>query len=119
MTGDGGNFSSSTINLDYLYRRIGILLEDVEQEVYGKFINIILPKGQKDNYFLVYDKQAPLTEKEKMDYLVKLNDKGWSTKHLVDNIDGINWGNILNRLYMKLTFLSSKVRFNLTSPLLL
>ena len=97
MTGDGGNFSSSTINLDYLYRRIGILLEDVEQEVYGKFINIILPKGQKDNYFLVYDKQAPLTQKEKMDYLVKLNDKGWSTKHLVDNIDGINWEQYLEQ----------------------
>jgi hypothetical protein len=97
LNGSGGNFATTKINLDTLYKRIGILLEDVEQEVYQKLINLILPSNQKDNYYLTYDKETPLTLKEKIDILSKLNDKGWSTKHLIDNIAGINWESYLEQ----------------------
>lgn len=91
LSGDGTNYSSSKINLETFHDRIGVMLEDIEQEAYQKLINIILPANQKDNFYLTYDKEVPLTMKEKLDILSKLNDKGWSTKHLVDMIPSIEW----------------------------
>src|SRR5690606_8404539 len=97
INGTSGNSATSRLNLDVLYKRIGVLLENIETDMYQKMINLILPKGQKDNYYLVYDKQQPLTTKEKVDILSKLNDKGWSVKALVDNISDINWENYLEQ----------------------
>lgn len=44
-----------------------------------------------------YDKDKPLTLKEKMDILIKLNDKGWSIKHVIDNIAGVSWESYLEQ----------------------
>lgn len=97
LNGTGGNFASAKLNLDTVYKRIAVMLEDIEQEVYQKLINLILPANQKDNYYMVYDKEAPLTLKEKIDILSKLNDKGWSIKHVVDNIAGVSWESYLEQ----------------------
>ncbi|MBX6362180.1 MAG: hypothetical protein IRZ03_19180, partial [Acidobacterium ailaaui] len=97
LNGNGGNFASAKLNLDIFYKRIGVLLENIEQEVYQKMINLILPSSQKDNFYIVYDKEPPLTLKEKIDILMKLNDKGWSIKHVIDNINGINWESYLEQ----------------------
>lgn len=91
LNGDGGNFSASKLNLDTFYKRLGVMLEDIEQECYQKLINLILPSSQKDNFVMEYDKSTPLTHKEKVDILMRLNDKGWSIKHVVDHLDGISW----------------------------
>ncbi|PKR82906.1 hypothetical protein [Heyndrickxia camelliae] len=97
LNGSGSNFAGAKLNMDTLYKRIGVMLEDVEQEVYQKLINLILPASQKDNFKMEYDKETPLTLKEKIDILSKLNDKGWSVKHLVDNMAGVNWDNYLEQ----------------------
>ncbi len=97
LNGEGGNYATSSLNLDTFYKRIGVLLEDIEQEVYQKLFNLILPKNQSDNYYIVYDKEKPLTLKEKVDLLLKLNDKGWSIKHVVDNIPGVSWESYLDQ----------------------
>lgn len=97
LNGSGGNFASARLNLDTLYKRIGVLLEDVEQEVIQKLINFILPNNMKDNYYLEFDKEAPLTLKEKIDILSKLNDKGWSIKHVIDHIAGVSWESYLEQ----------------------
>lgn len=72
-------------------------MEDIEQEVYQKLFNLVLPAAQKDNYYMNYDKDKPLTLKEKMDILIKLNDKGWSIKHVVDNLAGVSWESYLEQ----------------------
>lgn len=97
LNGSGGNFASARLNLDTLYKRIGVLLEDVEQEAIQKLINLILPNNMKDNYYLEFDKEAPLTLKEKIDILSKLNDKGWSIKHVIDHIAGVSWESYLEQ----------------------
>lgn len=97
LNGSGGNYSASKMNLDTFYKRIGVLLEDIEQEVYQKLFNLVLPNTQKDNFYMTYDKETPLTLKEKIDILSKMNDKGWSTKHLVDTIAGISWESYLEQ----------------------
>lgn len=97
LNGDGGNYATSSLNLDTFYKRIGVLMEDIEQEVYQKLFNLVLPAAQKDNYYMNYDKDKPLTLKEKMDILIKLNDKGWSIKHVVDNLAGVSWESYLEQ----------------------
>ncbi|KON87350.1 hypothetical protein AF332_11275 [Sporosarcina globispora] len=97
LNGTGGNFASAKLNLDTVYKRLGVMLEDIEQEVYQKLFNLILPSNQKDNFRMEYDKETPLTHKEKIDILSKLNDKGWSIKHVVDNIAGVSWESYLEQ----------------------
>lgn len=97
LNGSGGNHATSKMNLDTIYKRISVMLEEVEQEAYQKLFNLVLPNNQKDNYYMIYDKEAPLTLKEKLDILSKLNDKGWSIKHLVDQIAGISWESYLEQ----------------------
>ena len=90
LNGEGTNYASSKLNLDIFYKRLGVLLEDVESEVYQKLFDLVLPSTQRGNYYLVYDKEAALSLKEKVDYLAKLNDKGWSSKHFIEAI-GLNF----------------------------
>ena len=97
MNGEGTNFSSAKLNMDMVYKRIAVLLEDIEQEVYQPLFNWILPNKYKDLFNLSYEKNAPLTHKEKIDVLGKLSDKGWSIKYLVDMIGDIEWEAYLNQ----------------------
>ncbi|MFS1518509.1 hypothetical protein V1503_18910 [Bacillus sp. SCS-151] len=97
LNGEGGNFATAKLNLETIYKRLAVMLEDVEQEVYQKLINLILPNKHADNYYMVYDKEAPLTLKEKIDILSKLNDKGWSIKHVIDQIAGVSWESYLEQ----------------------
>lgn len=84
-----GNYASAKLNLDMLYTKIGVLLEQIE-EVYQQLFYIIL--GDKaDNYRMIYDKEAPLTKKEKIDVLTKLHSEGYSVKHVIDLIDDIDY----------------------------
>ncbi|WP_025912069.1 hypothetical protein [Priestia flexa] len=89
--GTGSNFASANLNLTMLYKRVGVLLEDVETEVYGKLFNIILPSNQSDNFFMSYDREAPLSLKEKIDVLHKLHSEGFAVKPIIDLIDGVNY----------------------------
>ncbi|MFJ3388773.1 hypothetical protein [Lysinibacillus sp. NPDC086135] len=84
--GEGANFATAKLNLEIFYKRLGVMLESIESEVYQRLFNLILPDKESDNYYIVYDKEMPLTLKEKIDYLSKLNDKGWSSKHFIEAI---------------------------------
>ncbi|OMD10729.1 hypothetical protein [Paenibacillus odorifer] len=90
--GSGGNYTSGKLNLDIQYKKLGVLLEDIETEVYGKLINLILPSNVSELYELNYDKEQPLTRKEKTDYLLKVHSQsGFSLKDVTDSIGGIDF----------------------------
>jgi len=92
MNGDGANFASAKLNVDAFYRRLGVLLEDIETEVYGKLFNIVLPSTQADNFYMEYDKESPLTNKEKIDILMKLHSQeGFSLKAVIDCLFNVNF----------------------------
>ncbi|MCA1021637.1 hypothetical protein [Halobacillus litoralis] len=95
--GESGNNASAKINLEVLYKRIGVLLEKIETEIFQKMVNLLLPAAQEDNYFVVYDKDQPLSRKDKVDILKGLNDKGWSSKHLIDELEGVTWESYLEQ----------------------
>lgn len=88
--GEGTNFATAKLNLEIFYKRLGVMLENIESEVYQRYFNLILPEKEKDNYYIVYDKEMPLTLKEKVDYMFKLNDKGMSVKYPVEAV-GLNF----------------------------
>lgn len=93
--GDGGNYATSKLNMDILYRKICELLEIIEIEVYGKLLNIILPNDVRDNYELSYDKTSPLSTKERADFMMNLHKMGYTLKPLVESI-GLNYNEIIN-----------------------
>ncbi|AYB37536.1 hypothetical protein [Brevibacillus laterosporus] len=98
LNGTGGNFASAKISLDVFYKKIAILLEDIETEVYQKLFNIILPSSVSDDYYLVYDKEPPLTAKEKVDILMKLHSQeGFSLKAVIDLLSGIDFSEYVNQ----------------------
>lgn len=92
LNGTGSNYSSAKINLEVFYKKLAVLLEDIETEVYGKLFKIILPASVADDYHMVYDKESPLSAKEKIEILMKLHSQeGFALKPVIDLIDGIDW----------------------------
>ena len=86
LNGEGSNVGIANLHLDLFYRKLAIILEDIEYEVYNKLFNLLLKGTQKDNFFMEYDKERPLTLREKIEQQNKLNDKGWSSRHLIESI---------------------------------
>lgn len=84
--GVGGNYAAAKLNLDIIYKKIGVILEDIETEVYTKMIQLILPNSVKDDYYLEYNKNAPLTNKERADIYYKLVSLGYSLRPLIELI---------------------------------
>ena len=92
FTGSGANYAISKLNLELIYDRISIELESIEQEVYDKVFNLILPKNAFGKYNMVYSKEMPLTNKEKIDLLFKLhNSEGFALKPVIDLIDDVTF----------------------------
>lgn len=84
--GVGGNYAAAKLNLDIIYKKIGVILEDIETEVYTKMIQLILPNSVKEDYYLEYNKNAPLTNKERADIYYKLVSLGYSLRPLIELI---------------------------------
>jgi hypothetical protein len=96
--GDGGNFASGKINFEIFYKKLAVLLEDIETEVYGKLFNMILPTSVAEDYSLVYDKQPPIPLEKKLDILMRLhNMEGFSLKAVIDHLDGIDFVEYVNQ----------------------
>ena len=84
--GENANYAVAKQTLDIFYLRLAVILEDIEDEIFGKMFNLMVNSKYQDNFYIEYDKEAPLTLKEKIDYVKSLNDKGWSSKHLIEMI---------------------------------
>lgn len=96
--GTGSNFSSAKLNLQTLYRKIGVILEVIEDEVYQRLFNIVLPAGVSDSYHLTYDKAEPLTKKDKVDILSKLHfQEGFSLKAVIDQLEDTEWNSYIEQ----------------------
>ena len=94
--GTNGNYASASLNLNILYKKIGILLEKIEV-VYNQLINIIFG-DRGDNYIFSYNIEEPLTKKQKTDILMKLHtQEGFSLKYIIDQIDGVDWQDYIDQ----------------------
>lgn len=91
------NFSASKITIDIMYRKIAVLLELIEYEVFQKLINITLKSSEEDEYSILFNKKAPLTSKERIAVLEKLNSFGGSIKAIVDELEDNEWTTYLKQ----------------------
>lgn len=95
--GSGGNYSSASLNLSILYKKIGILLEKIEI-IYNQLIDVVLGENRGQNYIFTYNTEEPLSKDKKVETLLKLhNMEGFSLKHVIDHIDGIDWQDYINQ----------------------
>lgn len=83
--GTGGNFSSASLNLSILYKKIGVLLEKIEI-IYNQLINILLGEERGNNYIFSYNTDEPLKKKDKINILLKLQSQGFSTKSILNEL---------------------------------
>jgi len=92
VVGGASNYSAGNLSLDVIYRKISVMLEQIEQEAYQKLINWILSNEFKNVYSIEYEKTKPLSTKEKITVLEKLNTTfGFSLKAVIDELEGIDF----------------------------
>lgn len=85
-TGKDTTYAVAKLDLDILFNRIGEMLETVENEVYNKFLKIILPNSVADNFIFEYEKCYPLNASEKLSALQYLSGSGYAIKPLVESL---------------------------------
>jgi hypothetical protein len=106
LNGTESNYASAKLNLDIIYKKIAVLLEDIEIEVYQKLFDLILSDDKRGNYGLIYQKNAPITTKEKIDYLIQLhNTQGFSLKAVIDLIGDIDFDEYVEQSIYEQEFL--------------
>ncbi|MCD3245295.1 hypothetical protein G8S21_04940 [Clostridium botulinum C] len=81
--GTKGNYASAKLNLDVFYKKIGVMLEIIE-EIYNQLIDIILGEEKGCNYIFQYNKDTPIEREKKLDTLIKLEAQGYSAKYVLD-----------------------------------
>lgn len=86
ITGKDTTYAVANLNLEIFFKRISELLENVEIEVYNKILKIILPKSVSDNYYFEYEKELPLSKKDRIGYLKQLSDNGYSIKYVIESL---------------------------------
>lgn len=94
-SGASSNLAIAKLNKTMLYKRIGVMLEIIE-DVYNKLFTLVLPKGVADNFYFEFVKGEDLSNKELIDILVKLNSQGYSLKEVCDAL-GVNFTNFVNQ----------------------
>jgi hypothetical protein len=93
--GTNGNYASAKLNLEIIYQKIGVMLEDIE-EIFNQLIVIILGEKKGLNYNFKFIKDMPISRKERIDYLMKLQAQGQNIKYILDEL-GIDSYSYINQ----------------------
>lgn len=88
--------SSASLNVEVLYKRIGVILEQIDL-LFDKMIKLILGKKEAENLYFEFDKEQPLSKETEVELLYKLEAQGYSVKALVDRIGGINFDDFIEQ----------------------
>ncbi len=93
--GIGGNSATAKFNLEMIYRRISLMLEDID-DIFNQLLTIILGKTQAGNIYFEFDKNKPIDADKVLDTLLKLHSEGFSLKTVVDMLPNIQFDNYIN-----------------------
>jgi hypothetical protein len=111
--GTKGNYASANANLEMIYKRIGTMLEQIE-EIYNQLIIIVLGKSKGSKYLFEYDKEMPISKKDKLNMVKSLTDKGYSMKCLTDML-GVDFDELVRDSIYEIETL--KLRERIIPPL--
>ena len=113
-SGTGSNNAGATINIEFLYKRIGVILEQIDL-LFDKMIKLILGKKEAENLFFEFDKSQPLPMDKEIEILYKLEAQGYSVKALIDRVSGINFDDYIEQSLYEMKDL--KLREEIIPPL--
>ena len=106
------NFSSSELTIKMIYKKIGVMLELIEEEVYQKLINWVLSNKVKDEYNIEFNKAYPIESKDRIAILEKLNVSfGGSLKAVLDGLDGVDFDEYVSQTLYEQETLKLTERF--------
>ena len=94
-SGEGANYSSSQINLDMLYNKLKVVLEQIEP-IFDKLITFVLGESKGSNYKFVFDKRPALSKADLLQSLSKLQAQGFSIKYIVDEL-GLDFNDYISQ----------------------
>lgn len=113
-TGKDTTYAVAKLDLDIIFNKIGEILENIEYEVYNKFLKIILPTTIASNFVFEYEKTYPLNATEKMATLQYLATSGYSIKPLVE-LMGLDFQEFIDQSLYEIKEL--KLRDEIVPPL--
>lgn len=113
-SGTGSNNAGAVINLEFLYKRIGTVLEQIDL-LFEKMIKLTLGRKEAENLFFEFDKTQPLSRESELEVLYKLEAQGYSVKALIDRISGINFDDYIEQSLYEMQEL--KLRDEIIPPL--
>jgi hypothetical protein len=100
-SGIGGNSATAKFNLDMIYKRIAMILEDID-EIFNQLLTIVLGK-QADNIYFEFEKSKPIDADKVLETLLKLHSEGFSLKAIIDMLPNIQFENYIeSSLYEQL-----------------
>lgn len=112
--GTGSNNAGATINLNYLYKRIGVILEQIDS-LFDKMIKLILGKKEAENLYFEFEKNRPMSIEKEVELLYQLEAQGYSVKAIIDRISDINFDDYIEQSLYELQDL--KLREEIIPPL--
>lgn len=110
--GTGGNGSTAKYNMETLYRRVGVILEEMDL-VFNKLLALSLGKVS-ENFMFEFEKEVPLTKKEQLEALTKLQACGYSTKYITDMLSGVDFNSYVAQSLYEIETL--ELRDKITPP---
>lgn len=93
--GEGSSYSSSQLNLDMIYSKLKVILEQIEP-LFDKLITFTLGESKGSNYKFVFDKRPALTKSEILSTLGTLQTQGYSIKYILDEL-GLDFNDYVNQ----------------------
>ena len=94
-SGEGSSYSSSQLNLDMIYNKLKVVLEQIEP-LFDKLITFVLGENKGNNYKFVFDKRPALTKKDAIGILGTLQSQGYSIKYIIDEL-GLDFNDYINQ----------------------
>lgn len=115
FTGKDGSSASMKYAYTFLYKRIGEILEQID-DVYNKGFYFVLG-NKSENFWMEYDKRIPLDAEKVLSALQSLHAEGFALKPIIDILPDVEFQNyIAQSLYEQETLdLYSKIKPPATS----
>ena len=93
FTGKEGSSASMKYTYTFLYKRIGEMLEQIE-DVFNKLFFVLLGK-KADNFWMNFDKRIPLDAEKALSALQALHSEGFAIKPIIDMIPDVEFQNFV------------------------
>lgn len=89
LTGTEGSSASMKYSFTFLYKRIGEILEQVE-DVFNKMFFVLLSK-KSENFWMNFDKRIPLDADKVLSALQQLHSEGFAIKPIIDILPDVEF----------------------------